>query len=152
IDYPRGLILVQGKGSKERKVAPGWMVMEAIRGLGISKGPVWRNTGGHLRDRDRVLTSRGAKNNLYRIGQRAGVKHCHPHRFRVTFANQFLEQVLMGHANISETAHYAGFQAASRALQVQSDMKLAAAVAADAGYHNSDAPVLDPRADIVQDF
>ena len=49
-----------------------------------------------------------------RIGKNAGVKSCHPHRFRRTFATELYRRgmdinsisILMGHSNIATTQRY----------------------------------------------
>jgi len=51
---------------------------------------------------------------LYAIGKAAGVEHCHPHRFRHTFAIEYLRssrdpyalQTLLGHTSMDMTKHY----------------------------------------------
>ena len=71
--------------------------------------PVWasRNTGERL-------TANGLRQIVTRIGERAGVAHCHPHTFRRTFALWSLRggmdvhtlAALMGHADIHVLKQY----------------------------------------------
>jgi integrase/recombinase XerD len=54
---------------------------------------------------------------LRRLGQRAGVKHVHPHRFRHTFATFYLRnggnllalKELLGHSDMEMVTRYAHF-------------------------------------------
>ena len=63
--------------------------------------------GGHLR-------REGLRHLLARLGRRAGVEQVHPHRFRHTFAVNFLRnggnalvlQELLGHTDLSMVRHY----------------------------------------------
>ena len=55
-----------------------------------------------------------------RLGERAGVKNVHPHRFRHTFATEYLRnhgqmlalKDLLGHSDFEMVEHYAHFVAA----------------------------------------
>ncbi len=125
IDWTRGLILLRGKGDKQRYVAPGQVVMTALREhVNGHKGAIWLTRGG-----EPFCRSRGQKT-LYTIAERARIAGAYAHRFRVTFANSFLSgggdlqalQFLMGHSRIDQTAHYTGFSAAERALDQQRRM------------------------------
>ena len=126
IDWEQGVILIRGKGGKERSVALGGVALEALRRqVNGQHGPIWRTMQGPTAGRrmPRVLV----RDMLLALSARAGVTHVHAHRFRTTFANVFLTeggdlqalQVLMGHSSIAQTAHYAGFTAAARALEQQ---------------------------------
>lgn len=112
--YPeRGLMLVKGKGSKERWVAPEDRVMAAI--MAYRQGKT-----GKLFD----LTREQARRIMNRVAKNASVTGFYPHRMRITFASRFLDkthdlhslQVLMGHASPDVTARYAAFDAQQRAL------------------------------------
>ncbi len=60
------------------------------------------------------LTTKRIREIIYSIGKAAGVEHCHPHRFRHTFAIEFLRnqkdpyalQRLLGHSSMEMTRHY----------------------------------------------
>lgn len=71
------------------------------------------------------MTIRGLQRLLYRLGQRAQVKNCHPHTFRRTFAlwslrsgmNIYALQKLMGHADLNILRRYLAL--------VEDDLRLA---------------------------
>jgi site-specific recombinase XerD len=122
IDWERGMVLIRGKGSKERWVALGGIALEALREQANGEhGAIWRTVEGN--PMPRVLV----RDALYALSRRSGVAHVHAHRLRTTFANAWLMeggdlqalQVLMGHSTIAQTAHYAAYSAASRALEAQ---------------------------------
>ena len=60
------------------------------------------------------LTQNGLLQILHRLGERAGVEHCHPHTFRRTFAKLSLKAgmdvytlaELMGHADLTLLQQY----------------------------------------------
>ena len=123
IDWNLGQLLIRhGKGGKERRVALGTQTMRALRAyVGERVGPVWLNARG------RKLTEPRAYELLRLIADAAGVKGATLHRFRVTAANLYMEtgmaldelQRVLGHADITTTAHYAGNSATKRALSQQ---------------------------------
>lgn len=61
------------------------------------------------------LTKSGVEYCVRNIGDRAGIKHCHPHRFRRTFATRMISkgvpieqvQYMLGHSKIDTTLIYA---------------------------------------------
>ena len=116
IDAATGAVLVrEGKGQKARTVYLGARSRrELVRfwrtvGKPGATRPVWtnQNTGGRL-------TDSGLRQLLTRLGERAGVQHCHPHTFRRTFALWSLRggmdlhtlAALMGHADIGVLRQY----------------------------------------------
>ena len=123
IDWEQEMILVEGKGMRQRWVAPGERVMAALRQSMDDSKLVWPSVRG-----GKALTEQGVYLALRRIGKRAGVVHVHPHRFRTTFACMFDEitdgdvqslQVLMGHSKVEQTLHYSGWNRTARALDAQ---------------------------------
>ncbi len=129
IDWETGILLVTGKGLRQRRIALGRQTVTALSEyLGDRTGDVWMSEPCLRRAGESPLTPMGIYFALQRIGKRAGVEHVHPHRFRTSFANTFAErsggdlqtlQVLLGHAKIETTAHYARWGAAERAIDVQ---------------------------------
>lgn len=123
IEWEQGLMKVVGKGQKERIVVLSRRALTALREyLGDREGLIWLSAY-----RGKVLTREGVYLALKRIGARAGLPQLHPHKLRTSFACNFLErsgdlqaaQVLMGHSKIETTAHYARWNAAQRAIDIQ---------------------------------
>lgn len=114
IDWQHGTITIQhGKGDVARRIQPAPEVMDRLHAyLGLlPSGPLWRS----LRDK-KPMSAHQIRKIIYAITARAGLSHIHPHRFRSTFACEFLEQFdgdihalkgAMGHKDISTTARYA---------------------------------------------
>ena len=126
VDWARGRILIHGKGSKERWVAPGAAAMDSLRRyLDGRQGDIWHVSGHTLYKWVREL------------GIESSVVHAHPHRFRVSFAYYFLQQVrnlpalkeIMGHENIKTTETYATWGIEEDALEMQSQLDLASSYA-----------------------
>lgn len=117
-------VRVYGKGSKWRLVGLSDASVAALRASMDGPGPLVRAA---RRDKGPELGYAGLRWMLARLGQRAGVEECRAHRFRVTFATEFLArggnlqalQMLMGHSFVSTTAHYSAYAAADRALALQ---------------------------------
>jgi integrase/recombinase XerD len=114
-DLKNRRILVQGKGTKQRIIPISPPTAQAIWRYLAQRPVPRRNTnrlfltvdGGPLnRDSLRLL--------IKRLGRRAGVLHAHPHRFRHTFAIQFLRnggngyvlQSLLGHSTMDMVQTY----------------------------------------------
>lgn len=121
IDFPRGLIRVVGKGSKERVVFLGRLASAALanylvvrsmrlRRLGISDhGHVFVNTKGFplsVRGMEKIVEKRRAASGMKKL--------ISPHAFRHSFATQLVSggadirivQEMLGHSNISTTQVY----------------------------------------------
>lgn len=118
VDLARGLMLVRGKGAKQRWVGLGPRPSAALRPfLCGSGGVLWRMKDGW------PLTVRRAKRNMGEIARRAGVR-AHWHRFRTTFAHRFIDatrdadalQTILGHVSADTTRRYTAFHAQERAL------------------------------------
>jgi integrase/recombinase XerD len=64
---------------------------------------------------DRPMTRNALRLLMARLGKKAGVKKCHPHRFRHTFSITYLRsggdvftlQALLGHSTLDMVKHYA---------------------------------------------
>lgn len=115
-DQNRGRLHVcQGKGDKVRYVVVGTRTSRILWRYLVDRGkvkpndPLFATQTNHFMRRD----------NLYRLisllGANAGVSNCHPHRFRHTFAIQFLRnggsvlllKELLGHESIEMVMRYA---------------------------------------------
>ena len=127
IDWGSGLIGIHGKGLRRRDVVLGGDVLSALRRYIEGRvGPVWLSAVGT------PLTRREIYNIIRRLAGMGGVPNATTHRFRVTYACRFLEQsgdlqalqLILGHADISMTAHYAAYTARQRALVLQRQMAL----------------------------
>lgn len=108
VDLARGRVLIHGKGRKERFVYLGVKTRRALsrylrRRQDLKQGdPLW------VSERGERLTDSGLRQLLERLGHRAGVPNCHPHRFRRTCAkmslrsgmNLFEVQRLLGHESL----------------------------------------------------
>lgn len=128
VDWQRGRVLVRrGKGGKQRWVSPGRTALEALREyVGGRHGQIW------LSHRGKPLTGDELYKIVRQLGEEAGVVHVHPHRFRGTFAVQFLREYgnllalkeLLGHASLKMTEHYARWGMAENALGMQERLDL----------------------------
>jgi integrase/recombinase XerD len=83
-----------------------------------------------ISDDRKPLTTDGIENVITRLGEKAGVRYCHPHTFRHTFAQTFLEsggnpldlQYLLGHRTLEMVRRYSRAQEEQRALLAQRKM------------------------------
>lgn len=134
VDLENKRVRIFGKGSKERFVP-------------ITDAPTRKAIWAYLQkrtdkaDNDRLIVSatglpltRNALHKIIaRIGDRAGVPNCHPHRFRHTFAIEFLRnggnvytlQQILGHSDLSTCKIYLNLAA----RDVQRDHMMASPVA-----------------------
>lgn len=112
-----GRISVQGKGAKHRYVWAASVTRHALwqyvseRAAGSDPSqPLFLSTG-----RNRAIGRRWLARRLKKLGERAGVDGVYPHRFRHTFAVQYLRnggdvftlQILLGHSSLKMVRHYA---------------------------------------------
>lgn len=121
IDWHRGYIVIRGKGDKERLVAPPLNVLERLHAfVGMFPvGSIWRSY------RNWPLKENDLRKIIYAIALRAKVDDVHPHRFRATFATEFLErypdiqalQAVLGHESIETTARYTEWTRNRRGLE-----------------------------------
>lgn len=115
LDLKNRQLRVFGKGSKERILlySPStgralWRYIAHSRPDEPPTAPLFISTIGTPYNRVALL------NLLQRLGQRAGVPNCHPHRFRHTFAIQFLRnntnifalQAALGHTSLDMVKRY----------------------------------------------
>lgn len=109
----KALILIRGKGQKERWVTPGETLIDEL--INFAKGK-----------QGRIFEMRReqARRVMQRVATNAGVPGFYPHQLRITFAARFIAkthdlqslQVLMGHADPGVTAKYAAFDSQAIAL------------------------------------
>lgn len=80
-----------------------------------------------ISDDRKALTTDGIEQIVARLGERAGVQHCHPHTFRHTFAQDYLSRggnpldlkYLLGHRTLEMVHRYSRFQEEQRAIAAQ---------------------------------
>ena len=114
IEMERSLIKTLGKGDKERHIPFSDNTAQALWRYITFRDKV--NVGTHLfvTDEDRPFTRDRLKNLLNALGDRANVPNCHAHRFRHTFAIQFLRnggdvftlKELLGHSSLDMVKRY----------------------------------------------
>lgn len=124
------LLKLLGKGNKERIVAIRPETARTIwqyykwrtdYAFGKKLDHLW------ISDDRKPLTQHGIELVLQRVSKKAGVANCHPHAFRHTFAQNFLEaggnpldlQYLLGHTTLEMVRRYSRFQEQQRAIQAQ---------------------------------
>jgi len=127
VDYRLGIIKVKGKGNKERLMRIGdktrqvlWKYL-LIRDIKAQAG----QEGLFLSEEMQPLTRRGLTTIVYKLGQKAGLRHCNPHAFRHTFAVSFLRaggnirdlQNLGGWADIQSLIRYTSSLTSEDALR-----------------------------------
>jgi integrase/recombinase XerD len=126
VDWETGTLLIRnGKGGKNRRVAPGTAALGSLNmyltSQHIRRG--WLFPGlnsGHLR-------SDSLYHLVERLGDRTGVAGANVHRFRHTFSHEFLTaggdvgdlKEILGHSTIAMSLRYARYFAADRALEAQ---------------------------------
>ena len=119
VDMRSGLTTILGKGQKQRTVRLGTRARSAVlRMLGYREcvapgAPLWMGYDVNGKERGRITPS-GLLSILVRLGSRAGVTSCGPHRFRRTFALWCLRdgmdlhslRMLMGHSSLAVLQRY----------------------------------------------
>ena len=114
LDTASGIVLVHGKGNRERTVPVGSHAMNALQEWrkesgGTGEKPVFPGRGGG------PISQRAVQIRIKQLAQRQGLfKNVHPHMLRHSFASHILEssgdlrgvQELLGHADIATTQIY----------------------------------------------
>lgn len=92
VDLDQDVIAVMGKGRRARAVPFGAKTADALRRYlrGRAKHPKTDDTDALWLGRRGAMTASGLAQMLERRGAQAGVKDVHPHRFRHSFANDWL--------------------------------------------------------------
>lgn len=130
VNWQTGVTRIRGKGDKER-----WIVLnpdllgrlKAFYGL-FPSGPMWLS-----QQNKTPLAAHQIRKLIYGIARQAEVTHVHPHRFRATFATEFIDrfkdiqalQGLLGHESIETTARYSEFTRQKRGLDMMRQFTLA---------------------------
>jgi site-specific recombinase XerD len=112
-DWNTGRVLVNGKGRKDRRIPMGKGVQKAIREYlrgrpASSHANIWLTTRGTAMSHGTLWAM------LKALGEYADVEHCHPHRFRHTFAVEWYKanrdimalKNLLGHSKVETTQRY----------------------------------------------
>ena len=119
VNMRSGMLTLMGKGRKQRTVRVGSKARAAIlRMLALGQGarhgdPLWATCASNA-PQGSPLTRHGLQTMLRRLGARAGVTPCGPHRFRRTFALWCLRdgmdlhslRMLMGHSSLAVLQRY----------------------------------------------
>jgi integrase/recombinase XerD len=111
VDLKTGKVSVQGKGAKERHVYLGDVARRSLWKYLADRedGPLFATHNG------RPMQRHWLRELIANIGKKAGVAHAHPHRFRHTFAVEYLRhdgdvftlQILLGHSSLVMVRRYA---------------------------------------------
>ena len=124
-DFANEMVLVRGKGSKERLIPFGSPAREAlllyesersqVERACATRGTVWEKEAMFLSGRGTRLTSRSVERLILFYGKRAGISaKATPHTLRHSFATHLVEmgadlrtvQELLGHVSLSTTQKY----------------------------------------------
>jgi site-specific recombinase XerD len=119
VDMKTGLVPAIGKGQKRRVVRLGFRTrgkliqMMVYRSSPQPEDPLWMAYDRHGNELGR-LSFWGLNSLIKRIGSMSGVKPCHCHRFRKTFAlwcvrngmDTFTLRLLLGHSDVLVTQRY----------------------------------------------
>ncbi len=118
LDLEAGRLLVTGKGGKSRYVYLGQLSRKVVWRYLAERFPSMEPPKNeplfaHVDDIHR-LTRHGVRSLLRALGRKAGIENLHPHRFRHTFAIEFLRnggdiftlQQLLGHSSLDMVRRY----------------------------------------------
>ena len=118
VDVKSGVIIVTGKGSKQRMVPLGSRALSSIRSYLMSRGiddPIYCPEPLFLNTRGGRLATRSIRRAVYKWSQMVALsRHISPHTIRHTFATHMLDagadlrsiQEMLGHASLSTTQRY----------------------------------------------
>lgn len=91
VDLDAGMALVHGKGSKVRPVYLGARTIQSVdRYLRVRRAERWSHLEQLFLTQRGALSPDGARERIRIRGEQAGIDALHPHRFRHTFAHDFL--------------------------------------------------------------
>ena len=91
LDLDDRMTLVRGKGSKVRAVYFGARTARALdRYIRTRRSHRWAHLDALLLSQRGALSPDGARERIRLLGEAAGIPHLHPHRFRHTWAHDFL--------------------------------------------------------------
>lgn len=91
LDLDQGMAIVKGKGSKVRPVYFGARTVRALdRYVRMRSHHRWAHLDALFLTQRGALSPDGARDRVALRAQRAGLEHVNPHRFRHTFAHDFL--------------------------------------------------------------
>ncbi|MEI5672996.1 MULTISPECIES: tyrosine-type recombinase/integrase [unclassified Nocardioides] len=91
VDLDQGMALVRGKGSKIRPIYFGARTTRALdRYIRARRGHRWAHLDALFLTQRGAMTPDGARERMKVRGQQAGIEDLHPHRFRHTWAHDFL--------------------------------------------------------------
>jgi len=105
---------VFGKGAKERRLPLSPSPMSALEDYHKERGDLGRNDPVFLSEIDRALTRFGLGQLIDRLGKRCNIIGAHPHKFRHTFAINYLLnggdpytlQAILGHSTLDMVKRY----------------------------------------------
>jgi len=114
VDLRNHRIKVIGKGARERILPISHRTAKALWRYLVKREDADADDPVFLNSRGEPLTISGLQRLIARLGERAGVKNAHPHRFRHTFAINFLRnggnalelQRLLGHSSLEMVQRY----------------------------------------------
>lgn len=118
VDLKDGRLVVTGKGNKTRHVYLGKIGLKFLWSYLTERYPNgdWKGNDPVFTDQTNLypLTRDGVRNLVRRLGNAAGIPDVHPHRFRHTFAIEFLRnggniftlQAILGHTSLDMVKNY----------------------------------------------
>lgn len=91
VDLDSGMAMVNGKGDRVRPVYLSARTVRAVDRYARARATHrWAHLDALFLTQRGAMSADGARERIYGLGERAGVDHLHPHRFRHTFAHDFL--------------------------------------------------------------